>query len=121
MTRKAALTGAAILLLLLVLAGALCAKPPPLTLPLPDAGHVSVAAVSMKVKADRPRGLVRHVRVRALRVKSLPPSVRVLTATRFKRSKHGGTYSAFVQRRGSRVACSIRRTSFSRSVRSVLA
>jgi len=94
-TRKAAPIGAAIALFL-VPAGALGAKPPRLTLPLPGAGHVTVAAVSVKVKADRPPGLVRHVRFRAPHAKRLPQSVRVLTATRFRRAKHGGTYSGLV-------------------------
>jgi len=94
-TRKAALIGVAILMLLP--AAALGArKPARLTLPLPAPGHVTIADVSAKVTADRPAGLVHHIRLRAPHAKRLPPSVRVLTATRFRRSKHGGTYSALV-------------------------
>src|ERR1051326_6953804 len=63
---------------------------------LPSPGHVTVAAVSVKVKAGRPAGLARHFRLAVKRLSSLPPSVKVLTAQRFIRQRHGGIYGAAV-------------------------
>jgi len=72
------------------------AKRSTLKVALPSPGHVTVAAVSVKVKAGRPAGLARHFRVGVKRLRSLPPSVRVLTAQRFIRQKHGGIYGVAV-------------------------
>jgi len=50
----------------------------------------------VKVKAGRPAGLARHFRLAVKRLSSLPPSVKVLTAQRFIRQRHGGVYGAAV-------------------------
>lgn len=76
--------------------GAQAAKRSTLKLALPSPGHVTVAAVAVKVKAGRPGRLARHFRVAVKRLGSLPPSVKVLTAQRFIRQKHGGIYGAAV-------------------------
>jgi hypothetical protein len=86
----------ALAILAAVAPAAQAAKRSTLTVALPSPGHVTVAAVSVKVRAGRPAGLARHFRVAAKRLGSLPPSVKVLTAQRFIRQRHGGTYAAAV-------------------------
>jgi hypothetical protein len=72
------------------------AKHPRLSAYLPDPGHVTLQAVELKVTGKPARALPRHVRLGFVKRGSLPPSVRVLTATRaFGRSK-ATVYAALV-------------------------
>ncbi|HEX4804998.1 MAG TPA: hypothetical protein VFU94_03775 [Conexibacter sp.] len=63
-----------------------------LTIPLPKPGHVTVAAFETKAGASAPR----RIRLAAPGARKLPPSVKVLWATRSIRVKGGRRYAGFV-------------------------
>ena len=67
-----------------------------LRLALPDPGHVSLLALKVVVRARRPVAFPRRVRVRVRRARLLPPDVRVLTATRLRRTRRQATITALV-------------------------
>lgn len=93
MTRRALLLVAALVIVFAVPASAGAAKRPRFTVVLPTPGHVTIAALDVTLKVDKPRRLARHVRIGFGRGKPLPPSVKVLTAQRFTRTRHGGKYA----------------------------
>jgi len=72
------------------------AKAPRVTLKLPSPGHVTVAALRMDVTAAHPGRLPRRVSLGARKLGALPPSVKVLFATRSKRIRGGRRYMAVV-------------------------
>lgn len=77
------------------------AKTPRVVLRLPSPGHMTVAALRMDVTAEHPRALPRRVSLGAPRLGKLPPSVKVLFATRSRPIRGGRRYMAavFVVRR----------------------
>src|SRR3954466_4124939 len=92
---RGALSVATVLLLACVLAATAVAqpraKPPVLRIGLPSAGHVTVAAVKMKVTGKR-RGFPKRLTLKPRGLKALPPSVRVIWARRAVRTKRATTY-----------------------------
>lgn len=90
-----------ILLLLALIALALgatsaAAKTSRVTLRLPSPGHMTVAALRMTVLAGKPNALPRRVSLGVPGRAALPPSVKVLTATRSVRVRGGRRYMAAV-------------------------
>ncbi|HEU4703950.1 MAG TPA: hypothetical protein VFS37_15825 [Conexibacter sp.] len=77
------------------------AKTPRLTLQLPSAGHMTVAALRVDVTTQRPERLPRRVSLGARKLGALPSSVKVLFATRSKRIRDGRRYMGvlFIVRR----------------------
>jgi len=66
------------------------------TIPLPKAGHMTVAALRMNATADDPAQLPLSVKLRAPNAAMLPPSVKVLFATRSIPTRAGRRYVAAV-------------------------
>jgi hypothetical protein len=87
---------AAVISLALALPTGAAAKAPKLSVVLPDAGHVTVQAVEVSATGQPARALPRRVKLRALKARSLSPSVRVLTATRVFRRHGRMVYAALI-------------------------
>ncbi|MBS1869999.1 MAG: hypothetical protein JSS99_10070 [Actinobacteria bacterium] len=77
--------------------------PPRIVLRLPSPGHVTVAALSLDVSTKHRQALPRRVSLGALKLGALPPSVKLLFATRSLPTRRGRRYAAvvFVVRRAS--------------------
>lgn len=95
MTRRRILPLAALAALALSAATA-DARTPRITLQLPTAGHMTVAALRMDVTTAHPGKLPRRVSLGARRLGRLPSSVKVLFATRSIRIRGGRRYMAAV-------------------------
>ncbi len=77
-------------------AAAARATEPRFQLRLPSPGHVTVAALALTTRAARARRLPRRVWLGAPGARRLPPSVRVLLATRAIKVRGGYRYAAIV-------------------------
>lgn len=72
-------------------------RAPKLTIALPSAGHISVTALRVTLRARRGRTLPRRrLAFRAPRARSLPPSVRLLSLTRSVRTRRSVRHLALV-------------------------
>jgi len=65
-------------------------------IPLPAPGHVTVAAVRMNATVDNPAQLPLRAKLRVKNAPKLPPSVKVLFATRSIATAHGRRYVAAI-------------------------
>jgi hypothetical protein len=92
-TRRAALALAVCLVPLLGTGSASAKAPSSLRLAAPSPGHVTVQLLALNVRAKHPGRLAKRVGVRFARPGKLPPSVRVLTATRSIRTRAGRRYA----------------------------
>jgi hypothetical protein len=71
-------------------------KTPRVTVRLPSPGHMTVAALAVDATASDPNALSRRVSLGAPRLGKLPPSVKVLFATRSIRIRGGRRYAAAI-------------------------
>src|SRR5437764_9681164 len=67
---------------------------PRLQFPLPSAGHATLVALRIDVKARKPAKLPTRLHLRFAGASRLPPSVRTLSFTRSLRTRRGRAYFA---------------------------